>query len=106
MSFNRFCKIGALHLLQKKKEKAMQEHKLRILGWETTLSCNMACKHCFNNSLPKTHPGELTTQEIKQALQQIAHDFDVSTIMLAVTGGEPLLRSDLFEVMEFATKEL
>ena len=46
----------------------------------------------------------LTTEEIEKALQSIANKYDASKILLNITGGEPLVRKDLFEVMRFAKK--
>ena len=48
----------------------------------------------------------LTTEEIKSAFKQIAESMDASKILINVTGGEPLVRQDLCEVMEYASKEL
>ena len=74
--------------------------------WETTLTCNLKCKHCGSNAECKKYEGELTTEEIKNAFKQIAEDMDVKKVLINVTGGEPMLRKDLFEVMEYATNEL
>lgn len=54
----------------------------------------------------KKYDGELSTEEIKNAFKQIANDMDASKILINVTGGEPLVRKDLCEVMEYATNEL
>lgn len=102
----RIYKLGQLSLLKKYKEQEMQKHTLIDLFWECTLSCNANCKHCGSNAEKKSYEGELTTQEIKNAFKQIANDMDASKILINVTGGEPLVRKDLFEVMEYATKEL
>ena len=76
------------------------------LFWECTLTCNAKCKHCGSSAETKKYDGELTTEEIKNAFKQIADDMDASKILINVTGGEPLVRKDLFEVMEYATCEL
>lgn len=99
-------KLGELAMLKKYKEKEMKEHHLIDLFWECTLSCNAHCKHCGSNAECKKYAGELTTQEIKDWFKQIAHDMDASKILINVTGGEPLVRQDLCEVMEYATNEL
>ncbi len=74
--------------------------------WECTLTCNAACKHCGSSAEKKCYEGELTTEEIKKAFKQIADDMDASKILINVTGGEPLVRKDLCEVMDYATREL
>ena len=99
-------KLGELTLLKKCKEKEYKKHELIDLFWECTLTCNAKCKHCGSNAKNKKYEDELTTEEIKTAFKQIANDMDASKILINVTGGEPLVRKDLCEVMEYATKEL
>jgi radical SAM protein with 4Fe4S-binding SPASM domain len=84
---------------------AGKAHDLRYLFWECTLRCNLSCAHCGSACAPNAAlPGELSTAEIKAALSTVAEDFPAGKVMLAVTGGEPLLRPDLFEVMDHATR--
>lgn len=84
---------------------AAKAHELRYLFWECTLHCNLSCAHCGSRCAPDAAlPGELSTAEIKAALSTVAEDFPTGKVMLAVTGGEPLLRPDLFEVMDCATR--
>jgi len=66
------------------------------------LKCNFCCRHCGSNAGESGLIDELSTEEIKCAFKKIAEDFNAKSIMISVTGGEPLLRKDLFEVMEFA----
>ena len=102
----RIYKLGQLTLIERYKEKMMKEHPLMDLFWECTLTCNAKCKHCGSSAESKKYDNELTTREIKKAFNQIANDMDASKILINVTGGEPLLRKDLCEVMEYATNEL
>lgn len=83
-----------------KREKAL--HRLTYLFWETTLRCNLSCRHCGSLCGPNAPVDELSTDEIKRALTEVAEDFDARDIILAVTGGEPLVRPDLFEVLGYA----
>ncbi len=99
-------KLGELAIMSSYKEKARKEHPLTDLFWECTLSCNAKCKHCGSSAENRRYEGELTTEEIKKAFKQIANDMDANKIMINVTGGEPLVRKDLCEVMEYATCEL
>lgn len=79
------------------------EHTLRTLFWETTLRCNARCAFCGSGCGDTQHyPDELTTDEIKGALLDTAQKLDAHEIMLNVTGGEPLLRKDVFEVAGYA----
>ena len=74
---------------------------LRHLFLELTLACNERCFHCGSNcSVPGE--GELSADAFKAILDQVKEDFDISRIQLCVTGGEPLLRKDFFEIMGYA----
>ena len=99
-------KLGELTLVEKYKEQEIKNHTLIDLFWECTLSCNAACKHCGSSAEKRKYEGELTTEEIKNAFKQIANDMDATKIFINVTGGEPLVRKDLCDVMEYATNEL
>lgn len=78
-------------------------HPLRYLFWEATLNCNYNCRHCGSSAgRGKHYDDELSTKEIKNVFKMIASKTDPKKIMIAVTGGEPMLRSDLFEVMSYA----
>lgn len=94
-------RLGQLRWWQGKLEQLRQEHRLNYLFWECTHACNLRCKHCGSDCGPRLSD-ELSTEEIKAAFKSIAEDFDARTIMLAITGGEPMLRKDLFEVMAYA----
>ena len=99
-------KLGEITLRKKQKEIEMKTHPLLDLFWECTLTCNAKCKHCGSSAENKKYDGELTTEEIKNAFKQIANDMDASKILINVTGGEPLTRNDLCDVMEYASKYL
>lgn len=99
-------KLGELTLMKNYIKQEYKKHTLIDLFWECTLTCNAKCKHCGSSAETKKYDGELTTEEIKNAFKQIADDMDASKILINVTGGEPLVRKDLFEVMEYATCEL
>lgn len=77
-------------------------HELRYLFWETTRRCNMACRHCGSDcGRDDSLPG-LSGEIVKQVLSEIAQAFDPSAIMLVASGGEPLVRPDLFDVLGYA----
>lgn len=78
-------------------------YELRSLFWEVTKRCNAHCSFCGSSCRAQGEPDELTTEEILAAFRAIAEDTDVSRIMINVTGGEPLLREDLFDVMKVCT---
>ena len=99
-------KLGELTLLKSYVEKNLLKHRLIDLFWECTLTCNAKCKHCGSSAEKKKYEGELSTDEIKEAFKQIADDMDASKILINVTGGEPLVRKDLCEVMRYAANDL
>ncbi len=80
------------------------KHPLLCVFWETTLRCNLKCAHCGSSCGPEVpKKEELSTGEIKNVFKSIAEDYDPKRIMIAVTGGEPLLRRDVFDVMGYAS---
>lgn len=96
-------KYGEAEITYKTKQLLAEKPKLYNLFWETTLRCNAKCKHCGSRAGEDCNfKDELTTEEIENALQSIANKYDASKILLNITGGEPLVRKDLFEVMKFA----
>lgn len=84
---------------------ADKKYELRTLFWETTLRCNAGCEFCGSScSIDKSCEGELSTEEVSAALKDIAQKLESEKIMINVTGGEPLLRRDLFGLMELASE--
>ena len=71
----------------------------RLIAWEVTRSCNLACKHCRAEAHPEPYPGELTT---KEALELIKTFPEVGRPIVIFTGGEPTLRPDLCELIRAA----
>ncbi|MDO8609620.1 MAG: radical SAM protein [bacterium] len=67
------------------------------------MNCNFFCKHCGSSAGRKFFKGELTTKEIKDVFKDVADHYNPKKIMIAITGGEPLVRKDLFEVMEYVS---
>lgn len=72
-----------------------------IVYWEMTQACALACKHCRAEAISTPHPNELTHAESKTFLRQIAA-FDRPLPHLILTGGDPLQRTDLFDVIDEA----
>jgi len=70
-----------------------------LVIWETTQSCALACRHCRASARPWRDPGELTTEEGKRLIGQIA---DMGTPLLVLSGGDPANRPDLLELVRFA----
>jgi AdoMet-dependent heme synthase len=71
----------------------------RLIAWEVTRSCPLACKHCRAAARHTPYPGELTTDEGRRLLDNIA-SFSRPTMIL--TGGEPMLRTDIYDLAGYA----
>jgi radical SAM protein with 4Fe4S-binding SPASM domain len=70
---------------------------LRLIFWELTSRCNLHCKHCRADATDDASIGELTTREITDIATDIRTRFDP---ILVLTGGEPLIRSDFFDIVD------
>lgn len=99
-------KLGCMELFKTYKLNQMKEHKLSDIFWEATLTCNAKCKHCGSNALIKKYDDELTTKQVKKIFYDISKDFLPGEILINITGGEPLVRKDIFEISKYLKKEL
>lgn len=70
-----------------------------IVVWNLTRTCNLKCAHCYSDSAAKKYGGELTTAQAKAVLDDLAA-FKVPAVLFS--GGEPLVRPDLFELAAHA----
>jgi|GEM_PF-260788 len=70
-----------------------------IVIWEVTRACALNCLHCRAVAQPHRDPRELSTEEGKRLIDQI-HEMD--NPLLVFTGGDPLMRSDLFDLIHYA----
>jgi radical SAM protein with 4Fe4S-binding SPASM domain len=73
---------------------------LYILPWRCTFACDSNCAHCASACKPP-FPDELDTASAMRLVDQV-HDFGAT--FFGISGGEPLLRKDLFDVIEYARK--
>jgi radical SAM protein len=69
--------------------------------WETTQACDLACVHCRACATPDRHSRELTTEEGKKLLDEVA---EMGTPLVVLTGGDPAKRPDLIELVEHGTR--
>jgi radical SAM protein with 4Fe4S-binding SPASM domain len=72
-----------------------------IVVWNCTRKCNLSCVHCYSSAADKDPTGVLVTEQAKSFIHDLA-DFNVPVILFS--GGEPLLRKDIFELAKFAKK--
>jgi radical SAM protein with 4Fe4S-binding SPASM domain len=108
-----------IDLLNTEKEKSMDNHKKKVIDsfisgikkygynkpliaprkvtWDLTSRCNLLCQHCSNKEL--SYGDDLSTQSIITILDQL-HEFGIQHI--SFSGGEPLLREDLFHILQRA----
>jgi radical SAM protein with 4Fe4S-binding SPASM domain len=73
-----------------------------VLSWNVTLKCNLKCSHCYINAAKEELKDELTTEEAKNLMDQISK---VSRPLLILSGGEPLLRQDIYELIRYGTSK-
>ena len=75
---------------------------LRNLFLELTLRCNERCVHCGSRCGEHDRVRELSAAQYRTILDDVKRDFGVRNIELDITGGEPLLRKDFYEIMGYA----
>ena len=86
------------------------ENSLKIISWNITRRCNFSCSHCYLPAALRTDQNremspacELSTEKALHLIDQIA---EVNReVMLILSGGEPLLRSDVFDLAEYASEK-
>lgn len=72
------------------------------IAWEVTRACAFACKHCRADAQHQRDPNELTTEE---AYRLIDHLAEFGSPILIFTGGDPMMRRDLFNLIAYATQK-
>lgn len=72
-----------------------------VVIWNLIRRCNLACKHCYTTSADIDFPGELSTREVFTVMDDLK-SFGVPVLILS--GGEPLLRRDIFDIALRATE--
>jgi heme b synthase len=86
----------------KEKKSQLLPHTLRMVAWEVTRSCNLACGHCRASALRGPYEGELGTEKCLRLLDEIAA---VGKPVIILTGGEPLLREDIYEIAAYGNSQ-
>jgi AdoMet-dependent heme synthase len=92
-------------------ERAYHDRKMTVadfelapftIAWEVTRACAFACKHCRADAQHQRDPRELTTEEGYQLIDRLS---EFGSPILIFTGGDPMMRRDLFEWIEYAAKK-
>ena len=73
-----------------------------IVVWNCTRQCNLHCLHCYADAKSVCSPDEMSTEEAKAFIRGLA-EFGVPVLLFS--GGEPLLRKDIFELADFAREQ-
>ena len=103
--------IGDTHPPRAQEERARHDAHMRRIDfdrspftviWEVTRACALNCVHCRAVAQPQRHPEELTTEEGYRLLDQIKEFGDPIFIL---TGGDPMMRRDLFDLIRYAAQE-
>ena len=93
LRYGRHSGKGPAHLLH------YSGDKKPVVVWNCTRRCNLHCMHCYADSHDREYPGELTTDEGRRLIDDLA-SFGAPTVIFS--GGEPLIRPDIFELAEYA----
>jgi AdoMet-dependent heme synthase len=79
-----------------------EENKARLVFWEVTKGCNLRCIHCRATATELSSPTDLATRNALDIIDQIAA---AANPILVLSGGEPLYRSDIFQLARHATNK-
>jgi radical SAM protein with 4Fe4S-binding SPASM domain len=75
--------------------------RARVVMWELTRACKLACAHCPIGAQPRRSPLELSTYEAYKTIDQIV---SLNPDEVIITGGDPLERADLFQLLDYARR--
>ncbi len=74
----------------------------RLIAWEVTQACNLACKHCRAEACTEAAQGELSNVEAKALIDTFP---EVGNPIIIFTGGDPMMRSDIYELIAYANNK-
>lgn len=90
-------KIALLDLYIHHRKIQSQLHELTYLFWECTLRCNFNCTHCGSDCSRESIVPDMPKEDFLQVLSDLRPHLNPNKTMIVLTGGEPLMRSDLEE---------
>lgn len=73
-----------------------------LVIWETTRACALACQHCRADAIPRRDPAELSTDDARRLIDDV-RAFGTPPPLLVLTGGDPMRRPDLPDLVRHAT---
>ncbi len=79
---------------------ARTAHRRPVVVWNCTRRCNLRCLHCYSASENRAYPNELTNEQAKDVIKDLA-EFEIPVLLFS--GGEPLMRRDLFGLASIAS---
>ena len=95
-----------LALFRQHRKNQIRLHELNYLFWECTLRCNLKCLHCGSDCTQETATPDMPLSDFLKVLDTITPHVNTRKTMIALTGGEPLMRKDLAECgREFYKRE-
>jgi radical SAM protein with 4Fe4S-binding SPASM domain len=95
-------KTTNMNKLAEYRKQLYQKPILKDLFLEVTSRCNALCEHCGSRCGEDFKEDEISAECLKKTLKEIAEAYNPKDILLNVTGGEPLMRNDLFEILQYA----
>lgn len=84
------------------REKKRKKRMPFSIMYELTYRCNFRCPHCYLGSQNQIKKKELSTNKVKKVLDELEA---IGVYRIGFTGGEPLLRKDIFEILDYANKK-
>ena len=79
----------------------MEKNRFLALHFEMTNKCNLRCKHCYNINYLNSNNTDLTTEEVKKIIDK---SIELGCKDIGFSGGEPFMREDFFEILEYVKK--
>ena len=73
-----------------------------VVVWNATRSCNLKCIHCYSNAVNELNHNELSTEEAEKFIDDLS-DFNVPVLLFS--GGEPLIRNDIYHLMDYTKRK-
>lgn len=87
-----------LEIARKMRDNLKKMHPLRQLFWECTLGCNLSCKHCGSDCRKIREQSDMPAEDFLRVIDSITPHVNPNEVNIILTGGEPLVRTDLEQV--------